>query len=90
MRVRQKDTERGGGNSANVFENALCDKSLAELGYASAPQTFTSDRLWSYEVGAKDSLLEGHLSTQASVLLHRLEQHSNRRHVAFMRPNVHD
>jgi iron complex outermembrane recepter protein len=32
-----------------------------------APKTYNSDSVWSYEIGAKDSLLDGHLQVDTSV-----------------------
>ena len=61
-----KGYRAGGGNSIAAFANNLCTPSIVALGLTSVPKTFTSDSLWSYELGAKDSLFGGRLSTQAS------------------------
>jgi iron complex outermembrane recepter protein len=57
----------GGGNAATSVGNALCGPSLAALGLTSVPTSFNSDSLWSYEIGAKDSLFNRRLAIQASV-----------------------
>lgn len=56
----------GGGNSANA-NIQQCHSSLDALGLASAPASFDSDSLWSYELGAKDTLFDRRLSIDASV-----------------------
>jgi iron complex outermembrane recepter protein len=62
-----KGYRAGGGNSATSIGNDLCTPSLTALGLTSVPKAFNSDGVWSYEVGSKDSVLDGHLVTQASV-----------------------
>jgi iron complex outermembrane recepter protein len=57
----------GGSNSPNATENPLCDASFKALGLNSVPSTYDSDSLWSYELGAKDSLFNDRLSFQTSV-----------------------
>jgi len=57
----------GGSNSPNATENPLCDASFQALGLKGVPSTYDSDSLWSYELGAKDSLFHDRLSFQASV-----------------------
>jgi iron complex outermembrane recepter protein len=57
----------GGRNSPNATENPLCNASFQALGLTSVPSTYESDSLWSYEVGAKDSLFDNRLSFQTSV-----------------------
>jgi iron complex outermembrane recepter protein len=61
-----KGDRPGGGNSANA-SIPLCGKSLAALGLTSAPATFNSDSLWSYELGVKDTLFDRRLSIDGSV-----------------------
>ncbi|MDP9066083.1 MAG: TonB-dependent receptor [Pseudomonadota bacterium] len=61
-----KGYRAGGGNGATAIGNQLCNASLAALGLTSVPNSFTSDRLWSYELGAKDSLFNRRLAIQAS------------------------
>ena len=57
----------GGSNSPNATENPLCAPSFKALGLTSVPSTYDSDSLWSYELGAKDSLFDNRLSFQTSV-----------------------
>ncbi len=56
---------RPGG--ANPAIPARCDTDLAALGYTSAPDSFKSDSVWSYEVGSKNRLLDGRLRLETSV-----------------------
>ena len=46
--------------------SALCAGNLAELSLTHGPTSYQSDSLWSYEIGAKDSLLNRHLQINAS------------------------
>jgi iron complex outermembrane receptor protein len=62
-----KGYRAGGSNSATSIGNPLCGPSLNALGLTSVPASFNSDSLWSYEVGAKDSLLDGRLVIQTSI-----------------------
>jgi iron complex outermembrane receptor protein len=57
----------GGSNSPNATQNPLCAPSFEALGLSSVPTTYDSDSIWSYEVGAKDSLFDRRLSLQSSV-----------------------
>jgi iron complex outermembrane recepter protein len=57
----------GGSNSPNATVNPLCQPSFTALGLTSVPNTYESDSLWSYELGAKDSLFDNRLSFQTSV-----------------------
>jgi iron complex outermembrane recepter protein len=57
----------GGSNSPNATANPLCDASFKALGLNSVPDTYDSDSLWSYELGAKDSLFNDRVSFQTSV-----------------------
>ena len=61
-----KGYRSGGGNSKDAVGNPLCGPSLEALGLTTAPDSFDSDSLWSYELGTKDSLLEQRLSVQLS------------------------
>ncbi|HEX5461362.1 MAG TPA: TonB-dependent receptor [Steroidobacteraceae bacterium] len=56
---------RPGG--ANPAIPARCNQDLAELGYTSAPDSFSSDSVWSYEVGLKNRLFGGHVQLATSV-----------------------
>jgi iron complex outermembrane recepter protein len=57
----------GGSNSPNATQNPLCDASFQALGLHGVPATYDSDSLWSYELGAKDSLFNDRMSFQTSV-----------------------
>ena len=50
------------GGSEIYISPSLCAQDLANLGLSSAPQTFNSDSLWSYEGGLKARFLENTLS----------------------------
>jgi len=57
----------GGVNSPLSSGLVGCTAALAALGYPNgAPSTYQSDWLWSYEVGSKSRLLNGHLQLLAS------------------------
>jgi len=56
---------RPGG--ANPAIPARCDTDLAELGYTSAPDSYKSDSVWSYEVGSKNRLMDGRLLLETSI-----------------------
>jgi iron complex outermembrane receptor protein len=62
-----KGYRAGGGNSPTAVGNPLCNPSLAALGLTVVPNSFGPDKLWSYEVGAKDSLFDHRLAIEASV-----------------------
>jgi len=46
---------------------SLCNPSLAALGLTKGPDTYNADSLWSYELGAKNSLLERRLQINSSL-----------------------
>ena len=46
--------------------STLCAGALAQLSLSSGPTTYNSDSLWSYEVGAKNSLLDRRLQINTS------------------------
>jgi iron complex outermembrane receptor protein len=46
--------------------STLCAGALAQLSLSSGPATYNSDSLWSYEIGAKNSLLNRRLQINAS------------------------
>ena len=54
----------GGGNSPIPLP--LCGPSLALFGMKDVPSTYNSDNDWSYEIGAKNQLLGGRLSSDIS------------------------
>lgn len=58
---------RAGGANSGRADSPNCAPSLGELGLSSAPKTFASDSLKSYEIGAKDLLFHGRLGVQTSV-----------------------
>lgn len=64
-----KGYRAGGGNAADATDNSLCDASATALGLKSVPVSFNSDTLWSYEVGAKDSLFDRRVAIQTSIYL---------------------
>ena len=55
---------RQGGVNQNV--SPTCDGDLAARGYDGAPLTYTSDSLWSYELGTKNKLFGGNTLIEAS------------------------
>ncbi|MDB6160534.1 MAG: TonB-dependent receptor [Gammaproteobacteria bacterium] len=57
---------RQGGVNESVPAN-LCAADLTTLGLTSTPIGYTPDSLWSFEVGAKDSLFGGRLGLDSSV-----------------------
>ncbi len=61
-----KGYRAGGGNSNDAIGNPLCKPSLEALGLSAVPSSFNSDSLWSYEIGAKDSLFDRRLALQVS------------------------
>ena len=56
---------RQGGVNAGV-NPSLCGTDLSALGLTNTPTTYTPDSLWSYEIGAKDSLFGGRLGLDSS------------------------
>lgn len=56
---------RPGGSNTPVSA-ILCEPDLTKLGLTSAPSTYTSDHVWSYELGAKGSALARRLQWDAS------------------------
>jgi outer membrane receptor protein involved in Fe transport len=56
---------RQGGVNGDVPIN-LCESDLTALGLTTTPTSYAPDSLWSYEVGAKDSLFGGRLSLDSS------------------------
>ncbi|WP_407352173.1 TonB-dependent receptor [Luteimonas sp. R10] len=57
---------RNGGPTGNV-PLAACGDALAEAGYDSVPNAYGPDRLWNYEVGSKNTLMDGRLRLNGSV-----------------------
>ena len=56
---------RTGG--ANAAIPARCDADLASLGYLSAPASYKSDSVWSYEAGSKNRLFGERLRLESSI-----------------------
>jgi iron complex outermembrane recepter protein len=48
---------------------SLCDSSLATLGLTKGPNTYSADSLWSYELGAKNTLLDRRLQINSSLFV---------------------
>lgn len=57
----------GGGNIA--IPAVGCATDLANLGIASAPDTYSSDRVWSYEAGSKARMANNKLEVDASAFV---------------------
>jgi outer membrane receptor protein involved in Fe transport/outer membrane protein OmpA-like peptidoglycan-associated protein len=55
------------GGAQQPITVGLCGPDLKTLGETSTPTTYNSDSLWSYELGAKDSLFGGRLLLDSSV-----------------------
>ena len=55
---------RVGGINSGL--GTVCDQSLNLLGLTAAPKTYQSDSLWSYEIGAKNTLLDHRLQIDSS------------------------
>jgi outer membrane receptor protein involved in Fe transport len=64
-----KGYRSGGGNGATSIGNPLCTPSLTALGLSTVPTSYTSDSLWSYEIGAKDTLFDRRLALEASAFV---------------------
>jgi iron complex outermembrane receptor protein len=58
--------DRVGGVNAPFSLTGACLTLLNEIGLNGIPPTFSSDSLWSYEVGSKNRLLDNHLVLQLS------------------------
>ncbi len=61
-----KGYRSGGANNPAALLSPRCPSVLSSIGINSTPFTFDPDNLWSYELGAKDSLFGGRLSVQTS------------------------
>ncbi len=58
---------RPGGLNGEL--SSLCGPNLASIGLAAGPGIYASDSLWSYELGAKNSLLDGRMQVNASTFV---------------------
>ena len=56
----------GGSNSTDALNNPLCTPSETALGISHLPPAYSSDSLWDYELGTKDSLFDRHLTIDAA------------------------
>ena len=57
----------GGGNPPVTSGFSSCEPSLKSYGLTSVQPSFSSDSLWSYEIGNKDLFFNNHLSVAASI-----------------------
>ena len=57
---------RPGGGNATSAQSTDCESSAKAYGYSSVPASFSSDSLWSYELGTKGSYLNQRVQVQAS------------------------
>ena len=58
---------RSGG--VNTPVGSLCNGSLNAIGLNQVPETYSSDSLWSYELGAKNTLLDHRLQINSSIFV---------------------
>jgi outer membrane receptor protein involved in Fe transport len=49
--------------------SSICGSDLTSIGLAAGPQNYSADSLWSYELGAKNSLLGGRMQINASAFV---------------------
>jgi iron complex outermembrane recepter protein len=56
----------GGLNGA---DSSLCGADLASIGLTAPPKTYAADSLWSYEIGAKNTLFNGRLQVDSSLFV---------------------
>jgi iron complex outermembrane recepter protein len=56
---------RPGGS--NIIVSTTCGADLAELGLKQVPASYNSDNVWSYEVGNKSNLANGHFQINSSL-----------------------
>jgi iron complex outermembrane recepter protein len=58
---------RPGGINGQL--SSICGSDLASIGLAAGPEIYAADSLWSYELGAKNSLLGGRMQVNASLFV---------------------
>lgn len=58
---------RPGGINGEL--SSLCGPDLASIGLTAGPTSYAADSLWSYELGAKNSLLNGRVQINASAFV---------------------
>ena len=56
---------RPGGINGQL--SSICGDNLASIGLSAGPELYAADSLWSYELGAKNSFLDGRMRVNASV-----------------------
>jgi outer membrane receptor protein involved in Fe transport len=56
---------RPGGINGEL--SSLCGQNLGSIGLSAGPALYAADSLWSYELGAKNSLLDGRMQVNASI-----------------------
>jgi iron complex outermembrane receptor protein len=49
--------------------SSVCGQNLAQIGLTAGPQLYAADSLWSYELGAKNSLFGGRMQINASAFV---------------------
>jgi iron complex outermembrane receptor protein len=49
--------------------SSVCGQNLAQIGLTAGPEIYAADSLWSYELGAKNSLLGGRMQINASAFV---------------------
>jgi outer membrane receptor protein involved in Fe transport len=49
--------------------SSICGSNLASIGLTAGPEIYAADSLWSYELGAKNSLWEGRMQINASAFV---------------------
>jgi iron complex outermembrane recepter protein len=57
--------------------SSVCGQNLAQIGLTAGPEIYAADSLWSYELGAKNSLLGGRMQINASAFVidwHNIQQ----------------
>lgn len=58
---------RPGGINGEL--SSICGPNLASIGLPTAPEIYSADSLWSYEAGAKNSLLNGRMQINTSAFI---------------------
>jgi iron complex outermembrane receptor protein len=58
---------RPGGINGEL--SSICGSNLASIGLTAGPELYAADSLWSYELGAKNSLLDGRMQVNASAFV---------------------
>lgn len=56
---------RNGGPTGG-FPHSACAADLAAIGYSSVPTQYSPDKLWNYEIGSKNTLLDGRMTLNGS------------------------